>query len=456
MCVNFSPSLESYKETGSFRFWCQKVLPLVYDDSLSYYELLCKVTDYLNSLIYNVDGLKVDIDKLLKAFNMLQDYVNNYFGNLDVQGEINNKLDEMVKDGTLTNLINDVLFNELNNRIKLLDQPHVSDLCTGFVSFNKGFAVMKNRNVVNLSASIPLVISTQPYDDNQYQFLSETYTLPIDMPIDRFSFNGCGDNSECWIINPNYSANSVSFRVASTLALAEKKITIRFNGNGRLREPKLNPTIISATKGDEVVEVAKSYWLAKQSGRKFDYGINFTYLSGQNIVNNNAGEARMECDTLVCMALMGIPYDESPYANTNPSYTYDFNNLIVNPTGAYSWADNNYKNNDLYGGRLTNTSTMLWYWWGIGECFTNVNSLKNGDIAVFRRDNTTFDMVGHVGVIEIVKENGENIPYLYHVSVPGYTGGEVMARVKLSDFYEMNQGRYYPEDTYFWRKNWNE
>ena len=25
-----------------FRLWCQKVLPLVYDDSLSYYELLFK------------------------------------------------------------------------------------------------------------------------------------------------------------------------------------------------------------------------------------------------------------------------------------------------------------------------------------------------------------------------------------------------------------------------------
>ena len=34
-----------------FRFWCQKVLPAVYDDSLSYYELLCKVVDKLNEVI---------------------------------------------------------------------------------------------------------------------------------------------------------------------------------------------------------------------------------------------------------------------------------------------------------------------------------------------------------------------------------------------------------------------
>ena len=454
MGANFTPGLEAYKETGSFKFWCQKVLPLVYDDSLSYYELLCKVVNYLNDVISNVDGLKVDIDNLLNAYNQLQDYVNNYFDNLDVQEEINNKLDQMVEDGTLADLINNVLFNELNNRIKLLEQPYVSDLCTGFISFNKGFAVMKNKNIVNMSSSIPMNITTQPYDDNQYQNLSQTYTIPIDMPVDRFSFNGAGDNSECWIINPNYQANTVNFRIASTLPINNKQITIRFNGNGRIKQPLTNPTITGNTKGSEVVNVAKTYWEAKQSGREFDYGINFTYLGGQNIVNNNVGQARMECDTLVCMTLMGIPYDESPYANTEPSYTYDFNNLIVNPTGSYTWADDAYKNNELYGGRLTNTSTMLWYWWGEGECFTNINALQNGDIAIFRRDNSTFDLVGHVGVIEIVEENGENVPYLYNVSVAAYTNGDIMSRVKLSDFYDMNDNRYYPEDTYFWRKNW--
>lgn len=38
-------------ELKTFRFWCNKVLPLVYDDSLSYYEVLCKVVDYINKLI---------------------------------------------------------------------------------------------------------------------------------------------------------------------------------------------------------------------------------------------------------------------------------------------------------------------------------------------------------------------------------------------------------------------
>lgn len=33
------------------RYWCHKILPLVYDDSLSYYEYLCKLTAKLNEMI---------------------------------------------------------------------------------------------------------------------------------------------------------------------------------------------------------------------------------------------------------------------------------------------------------------------------------------------------------------------------------------------------------------------
>ena len=39
-----------------FMFWCQKVLPLVYDDSLSYYETLCKLTAKINELIDFING----------------------------------------------------------------------------------------------------------------------------------------------------------------------------------------------------------------------------------------------------------------------------------------------------------------------------------------------------------------------------------------------------------------
>lgn len=94
-----------YSNMQPFRFWCQKVLPLVYDDSLSYYELLCKVVNYINNLIKDVNTLTAEMTELQQAFTTLKNYVDNYFANLDIQEEINNKLDKMVQDGTFDTII---------------------------------------------------------------------------------------------------------------------------------------------------------------------------------------------------------------------------------------------------------------------------------------------------------------------------------------------------------------
>lgn len=40
-----------------FRYWVQKVLPLTYDDSLSYLEVLSKVTEYLNTTIEELNRM---------------------------------------------------------------------------------------------------------------------------------------------------------------------------------------------------------------------------------------------------------------------------------------------------------------------------------------------------------------------------------------------------------------
>lgn len=46
------------------RYWVQKVLPLVYDDSLSYYELLGKVVSKLNEVVDTSNVLIEDVNDL--------------------------------------------------------------------------------------------------------------------------------------------------------------------------------------------------------------------------------------------------------------------------------------------------------------------------------------------------------------------------------------------------------
>ena len=61
-----------------FKFWCQKVIPLVYDDSLSYYEVLCKAIDYINKLIDSDKEIVAEIDKLKADMITVQEWIANF------------------------------------------------------------------------------------------------------------------------------------------------------------------------------------------------------------------------------------------------------------------------------------------------------------------------------------------------------------------------------------------
>ena len=90
---------------GEFRHWCYKVLPLVYDDSLSYYEVLCKLTNYVNTLAETLRDTGEDVEELKTLYEQLNDYVVHYFDTLNIQEQVDNKLDEMAEDGTLEAMI---------------------------------------------------------------------------------------------------------------------------------------------------------------------------------------------------------------------------------------------------------------------------------------------------------------------------------------------------------------
>ena len=84
-----------------FRFWCQKVLPLVYDDSLSYYELLCKVVCKLNELAENQNNLSDEIKRVAKD---LDDFKNQVPGM--IEAKVEEWLDNYITTHGLVNSVN--------------------------------------------------------------------------------------------------------------------------------------------------------------------------------------------------------------------------------------------------------------------------------------------------------------------------------------------------------------
>ena len=131
-------NVESLKPTGLFTNYIYKAIPLVFDESMSYYETLLGLLAYLkNTVIPTVNNNADAVIELQNLYNQLHDYVENYFNNLDVQQEINNKLDDMTQNGTLTNIIKtyvDPIYqayeNNINNQIQNINSK-VSTLQSG-------------------------------------------------------------------------------------------------------------------------------------------------------------------------------------------------------------------------------------------------------------------------------------------------------------------------------------
>jgi hypothetical protein len=129
--------------------WCNKILPLVYDDSLSYYEVLCKTSAKLNEVIDSTNGL-------LDAWNSYKNDIDKAFG--DYTAGLDKKFDALTDkiDADFLrykDIVNDVIrdeFAEQERRITAQDDKiatqdtqimAISDKVNAFITeYNKTIA----------------------------------------------------------------------------------------------------------------------------------------------------------------------------------------------------------------------------------------------------------------------------------------------------------------------------
>lgn len=105
------PALSFPDTQAPFRYWVQMALPAVYGDELSYYELLSKVVKVLNDALANMNLLNEDVKELAEFTSRLSQWTQDYFKNLDVQEEINNKLDQMAASGIFDKILEKLFSN---------------------------------------------------------------------------------------------------------------------------------------------------------------------------------------------------------------------------------------------------------------------------------------------------------------------------------------------------------
>lgn len=125
------------QKLSPFRLWVLQNFPFIAEDfdALTNYELMCKIVEYLNKVIDITNEQTTAINYLL-----------NWFDNLDVQDEINNKLDQMAESGELAEIISAYLnsnalivfsnVESLKNADNLIAGSRVKTL--GYHTYNDG------------------------------------------------------------------------------------------------------------------------------------------------------------------------------------------------------------------------------------------------------------------------------------------------------------------------------
>lgn len=109
-----------------FRNWILENFPFLEDDfdALTDYKLFCKMMEYVKQFAKDNEEFKVKLADL-----------QNQIDNLDIEDAVNAKLDEMVTDGTLADLINQEIFGELNTKVNNAIQTEIDDY-NSLVKFN--------------------------------------------------------------------------------------------------------------------------------------------------------------------------------------------------------------------------------------------------------------------------------------------------------------------------------
>lgn len=234
--ADFDPVLKKYDGIPYLRFWCQKVLPAVYDQSLSYYEVLCKLAAFLNKMLEELEKMQDNIDALHKAYKDLQAWVNAEIARFeahmeqhfdDLTKELWNKFEQYKNDTntTLQQWFNEYATNTTNNlnkkfedfvtnantRIDQMFKTYTTntnnDFNTWKIDFTNQYNQWKNEvdeQITNINSNISdltervtaLENMIKTYPNFNYKSFTMTGTKYYKKAIlDLLSFPSAGDNA---------------------------------------------------------------------------------------------------------------------------------------------------------------------------------------------------------------------------------------------------------------------
>lgn len=362
-------------ETGIFSNYIYKAIPLAFDESMSYYETLCGLLDYLKNTIIptvnnnadavielqnNVDAFEQSVTNqintfetnMTQAFNQLQSFVDNYFDNLDVQQEINNKLDAMVEDGTLPSIIETYL-----NTIALFTYSTVNSMKQATNLTNGSYAKTMGYHTANDGGSANYIIKTKTNED-----------IPNDMTIIQLN----DENLVAELVYTNY--------------LNTKQLG--FIADGTTDESSKMTTLNSILKDGLTIKV---------EGIILTNHFTFTGSSTLTNVTFTGSDSTIGYGTVETLTNGFKIIKEENYTKTHALEFNGFNgltikNLIIETNETVT--NGALPLNGLYGIKLTNSPYTLIDGCSIKYCFIGIYATSSSNILKIKNNNISLCNVG--------------------------------------------------------------
>ena len=152
--------------------YCAKVLPLVFDNSLSYYEFLCKMNNKLNELCDAVNAQNLNIIEFAHMVSLeiekFEKFVTDEYADLDEQIKIELAAEKAELDKQFTNLSN-VLHNEWSAELTK-NENFREDLTNSMDSFKD----LINTTVTNFESEVKT--DQQTFETNMLDIWEDYYT----------------------------------------------------------------------------------------------------------------------------------------------------------------------------------------------------------------------------------------------------------------------------------------
>ena len=114
--ANFFPDVPEFPSMGVFQPIYGKFDLTTYIQGASDYEIMAFLVGKYNACLEAYGTVTKLSTDTITACKQLQDWINNWFTNLDVQEEINKKLDSMVADGSFGTLLHQTFDTQINQQ----------------------------------------------------------------------------------------------------------------------------------------------------------------------------------------------------------------------------------------------------------------------------------------------------------------------------------------------------